>query len=176
MTVVRTLVVAAVAALAGGTGSGAPPPLVVPPEFTQPTPQLVAASIQVWDPSGSVTSIETETTDGDEVVVTLDSDILFAFGSAELPPAATDRIAEIVARIPQGAPVSVIGHTDDIGTDADNQDLSDRRAAAVAGAVAAARPDLALTVAGRGESEPVASNGDAEGRELNRRVEIRFAG
>lgn len=167
----RLLVLAAAASL-GGAPAGEP---AVPDGFTRPTPQQVAASIQVWDPTGSVTPIETEATDGDEVVLTLDSDILFAFGSAELPAAAPERLAELVAPIPPGAPVSITGHTDDIGTDADNQVLSDERAAAVAGAVAAARPDLVLTVAGRGESEPVASNGDAEGRERNRRVEIRFA-
>ncbi len=119
--------------------------------------------------------LETETTDGDETVLVLDTDILFAFGSAQLTPSATQRIGQLVSEIPNGAPVSVRGHTDDVGNDADNQSLSEARASTVAAAVAAARPDLPLDVSGRGESEPVTSNDTPEGRELNRRVEIRFA-
>lgn len=55
------------------------------------------------------------------------------------------------------------------------------RAQAVADAVAAARPDLVLEVAGRGEAEPAAPNeqggeDNPEGREQNRRVELRYTG
>jgi len=133
----------------------------------------------VWDPSGSVEPLETETTQGDETVVSLDSDILFAFGSAEVSPVATERIGQLVVEIPQGAAVSVIGHTDSVGDDAANLELSRQRAQAVAAAITAARPDLALDVQGRGETEPVAPNSSGgednpEGREQNRRVEIRY--
>ena len=72
--------------------------------------------------------------------------------------------------------MSVTGHTDDVGTDADNLSLSKDRAATVAAAVTAARPDLVLTVEGRGESDPVESNREPAGREANRRVEIRYGG
>ncbi|MEO7557407.1 MAG: OmpA family protein [Acidimicrobiales bacterium] len=164
------LAIAATALLA----SAGQPPVQVPADQTQPTVQQIAASIQVWDPTGSVSPLETETTDGDETVLVLDTDILFAFGSAQLTPSATQRIGQLVSEIPNGASVSVRGHTDDIGTDADNQTLSEARASTVAAAVAAARPDLTLDVSGRGEAEPVTSNGTPEGRELNRRVEIRF--
>lgn len=108
--------------------------------------------------------------------MSLDSDILFAFGSAELSPVAVARLADLVADVPQGIAVSVIGHTDDVGSDADNLVLSQQRAETVAGAVAAARPDLILDIEGRGESDPVESNSDPEGREQNRRVEIRYTG
>jgi OOP family OmpA-OmpF porin len=69
--------------------------------------------------------------------------------------------------------ITVEGHTDARGTDAYNQKLSERRARAVASdlvkrGVAASR----ITVAGRGESQPVASNDTEEGRAQNRRVEI----
>ena len=147
-----------------------------PEEFGQPTSDQVAASIQVWDPNGHVEPIESTRTDADETVVSLDSDILFAFGSAELSPVAVARLADLVADVPQGIAVSVIGHTDDVGSDADNLVLSQQRAETVAGAVAAARPDLILDIEGRGESDPVESNSDPEGREQNRRVEIRYTG
>ncbi len=147
-----------------------------PEEFGQPSADQITASIRVWDPSGHVDPIESTTTEGEETVVSLDSDILFAFGSAELSPSAVSRIADLVADLPPGIAVSVIGHTDDVGTDADNLALSRQRAETVAGAVAAARPDLVLDVEGRGESDPVQSNRDPEGREQNRRVELRYTG
>jgi outer membrane protein OmpA-like peptidoglycan-associated protein len=73
--------------------------------------------------------------------------------------------------------ISVEGHTDDVGTDAYNEKLSLRRAHAVAdylrkGGIAASR----MTVAGYGESKPVASNATADGRAQNRRVELRIVG
>lgn len=166
------LVVApAVTAVTADAGSRDRSP--VPAAFTDPSPKAVAASIHIWDPSGHVVAMQTQTTDGSEAVITLDSDILFAFGSAELPDAARMRISELVGDIPDGAAVSVVGHTDDIGSDAGNLVLSQQRARAVAAAITAARRDLTLVVEGRGESDPVAPNRDAEGREANRRVEIR---
>jgi len=157
-------------------------------DFGDPTAEQLEASVRtwnpggsvrVWDPSGSVEPLETETTQGDETVVSLDSDILFAFGSTEVSPVATERLGLLGAEIPQGAAVSVIGHTDSVGDDAANLELSRQRAQAVAAAITAARPDLALDVQGRGETEPVAPNSSGgednpEGREQNRRVEIRY--
>jgi OOP family OmpA-OmpF porin len=172
--VLAAVVLVMTADVAGAASRAAEPP--VPDEFTDPTPEMLAASIHVWDPSGHVSSIESQTTEGDESVLRLDSDILFAFGSAELPDAAAARIETLVGDIPDGAAVSVTGHTDDIGSEADNLVLSQQRAAAVAAAVTAARGDLTIQVAGVGESEPVASNSQAEGREANRRVEIRYGG
>lgn len=159
-----------------GHGSAAVAEGTDPAEFGEPSSEQIAESIHVWDPSGHVETLEDEGTDGDETLVTLDSDILFAFGSAEISPNAEARITELVADVPQGTAVSVVGHTDDIGSDDDNLALSERRAQTVAAAIAAARPDLLLDVEGRGESDPVTSNADAEGREANRRVEIRYGG
>jgi len=69
--------------------------------------------------------------------------------------------------------VDVVGHADAIGTDDYNQALSERRAATVADFLVDydALP-ARLFVAGRGESEPVASNASIYGRAANRRVEI----
>ena len=108
------------------------------------------------------------------LVLTL-PDVLFAVDSAELKPSSLstlDRLAEYLVQYPQYQ-LAVEGHTDSTGTDAYNQGLSERRArsaqsALVERGVAAAR----IRVAGFGESRPVADNTTAEGRALNRRVEV----
>lgn len=173
----------------GACASVASPAVAVADEdFGDPTAEQLAdsvrtwdpsGSVRVWDPNGSVEPLETTTIEGDETVISLGSDILFAFGSAEVSPVATERIGELVVEIPQGAAVAVTGHTDSIGDDAANLELSSQRAQAVAAAITAARPDLVLDVQGRGETEPVAPNtsggeDNPDGRELNRRVEIRY--
>lgn len=107
--------------------------------------------------------------------VALASDILFASGSASLQPGARDKIrqlASVLNRYPRTT-IQVIGHTDSRGSEESNLELSRRRAQAVAeelvlAGVAASR----ITTFGRGESSPVASNDTAEGRAMNRRVEI----
>lgn len=114
-------------------------------------------------------------------VTTLTSDLLFAFDSAELSPQAVAAVGEVAAGLPQGAAVAVDGHTDGLGGDAVNVPLSQARAQAVADALAAARPDLVLTVTGHGSAQPVAAEtvdgrDDPAGRALNRRVEVRVVG
>ncbi|MDT0166443.1 OmpA family protein, partial [Actinotalea sp. AC32] len=129
-----------------------------------------------FDARGTITSVQQVQTRGDDVVVTLASDLLFDVDSAELADAARQRVTELVADVPQGATLAVDGHTDSVASDAYNQDLSQRRAQAVADVVAAARPDLALEVRGHGESAlAVPESGDdvAEDRARNRRVELR---
>jgi len=68
--------------------------------------------------------------------------------------------------------ISVSGHTDSRGSDEYNMALSERRAQTVADEISAKYPDANIDVQGMGESAPVASNDTAEGRQLNRRVEI----
>ncbi|MEN8719821.1 MAG: OmpA family protein, partial [Oceanococcaceae bacterium] len=82
--------------------------------------------------------------------------------------------ADVLNRYPEML-VEVAGHTDSIGGDAFNQQLSQRRAEAVrqyliGKGISAER----LTAVGYGESEPKATNDNEEGRELNRRVELRI--
>lgn len=161
-----------------------------PEDLGRPSTEQLAKSVQVWDPSRSVKTWDLDRTvqglvvekeDDGESVITLTSDLLFAFGSADLAPSSSAAIGRAVAALPQGAPVSVSGHTDSVGSDAVNQPLSEQRAQAVAGVIAQARPDLVLTVEGFGASRPVADNSnggedDPQGRALNRRVEVRYAG
>lgn len=108
--------------------------------------------------------------------VTLRSDVLFAFDSSRLGPRAQHTLQAAARALPRGL-VRVVGHTDDRGPAAYNLRLSRRRAAAVAGALARARPGVRPRVEGHGEREPVAANridgrDSPEGRARNRRVEI----
>lgn len=117
---------------------------------------------------------------GDKTVVSLQTDVLFRFGEAELTSTAKDAVATAVTELPDDAAVEVVGHTDSIGSDADNQKLSKQRAQAVADVIEAERDDLTLDVSGEGESDPVEPNerggeDNPQGREKNRRVELRYS-
>jgi len=69
--------------------------------------------------------------------------------------------------------VTVIGHTDSVGSDADNQRLSERRAQSVVDYFTRQNVNpLRLQSYGKGESEPRADNSTESGRQLNRRVEL----
>ena len=102
--------------------------------------------------------------------------ILFASGSDRIRPESTPVLQEIVAMLEQHPDLTlrIEGHTDDVGDDAANQALSERRAAAVkdwlgtTGRIADAR----LVTAGLGESKPAVQGTTAEAREQNRRVEL----
>ncbi len=181
--------VAIVLAMAPQPASAADGGPTSPDQQPAVSPEQLAASVRVFTVEGSVrtfvvkgsvTSLETTRREARQTVVSLDTDIAFAFASATLAPAAGRRIAQLVARVPRRSRVSITGHTDSVGAPASNLALSRRRAAAVAEAVRAARPDLVLTVAGRGEAQPVEPNtlggtDNPAGRSKNRRVEIRFA-
>ena len=138
-------------------------------------------SLNVDDVELKVEDVEATRTEGRQTVVILKSDVLFDFGKATLPPAATRKVAELVAGVPRGGRLAIHGHTDSLGSDAANLALSRSRAQAVAAVVRSARPDLRLDVRGFGEKEPVEANtrggkDNPEGRALNRRVELRFGG
>ncbi|QJW37509.1 OmpA family protein [Cellulosimicrobium protaetiae] len=131
------------------------------------------------DVEDATTRLETTREDAGETVVVLTSDLLFPFDESALTPAAAAALAELVDQIPQGAAVAVDGHTDSMGTDARNDELSVARAESVAAVLRAERPDLTLTVGGHGSREPVAENivggeDNPAGRALNRRVELSF--
>lgn len=75
-----------------------------------------------------------------------------------------------------GATISIVGHSSSEGGEDYNRDLSQRRAASVVAALVALGLDpSSLTAAGQGEDMPIASNDDAAGRSLNRRVEVQCA-
>lgn len=111
--------------------------------------------------------------------LTLQEDVLFATDSAVLRPGAIDKLRPLAAYLQDnpGVRVAIDGYTDSRGTDAHNQDLSERRADSVRSAfdemgVTRAR----FSVVGHGEADPVATNATAAGMRLNRRVEVTLLG
>ena len=111
------------------------------------------------------------------LVLTL-GDVLFDTNQSTLKAGAygtLDRLATAL-RENSGRKVTIEGHTDNVGSDATNQGLSERRAQSVQMALTqrgVARDQI--TAIGKGENFPVASNDDANGRQSNRRVELIFA-
>ncbi len=107
------------------------------------------------------------------------SDVLFRSGSYELLPAARERLAKvsgIVLAYPS-LHVAIEGHTDSVGSDEYNQQLSEHRAQAVRDYfVQQGINSSAVEARGFGKTEPIASNDTTEGRQQNRRVELILSG
>jgi len=112
---------------------------------------------------------------GNQLVVTLPEAITFDTDSATVHPEYVDEIA-FVARSLRDNPsstVQVIGHTDNTGSTAHNQVLSERRATSVVAILTGNGVEAwRLRAAGLGYSNPIASNDTPGGRAQNRRVEI----
>jgi len=108
------------------------------------------------------------------IVLTI-GDVLFAFDKATLSPGAlrnVDKLAVFLNKHPNRS-VLVEGHTDSVGSDAYNLDLSEKRAEAVKSALVNQKVgEERVTTKGYGKKYPVASNHTSEGRQLNRRVEV----
>ncbi|MHB8709301.1 MAG: OmpA family protein [Desulfuromonadales bacterium] len=113
--------------------------------------------------------------DADVLAVTFKSDVLFDSGSASLKPGAyqeIDRVSSVLIQYPETR-IMVAGHTDSDGSEAMNQDLSVRRAEAVRSVLVSQGVSTArITTQGFGESQPIADNNTAAGKQLNRRVVI----
>lgn len=112
---------------------------------------------------------------GEGILVTFDSGILFDVDSSTLKPVARDNLSKVVTSLEKypGTNVVLVGHTDADGTEAYNQQLSERRAASAASFLRSEGvPASRIEATGRGETEPVASNESASGKQQNRRVEI----
>ena len=111
--------------------------------------------------------------------VVIQADALFDFDKSVLRPDGRKSIDDAVAKL-SGVDLELViatGHTDSVGSDAYNQRLSERRAAAVKEyLVSKGIPASKITTIGKGESQPVATNKTAEGRQKNRRVDIEFKG
>lgn len=111
--------------------------------------------------------------------ITFQDGVLFDFDRADIRADAEKTISAVaqVLIAQKVANAEISGHTDAIGDDADNQDLSERRARSVVAALQHAGAKTAMDPVGYGETRPVAPNeidgqDDPAGRQLNRRVEI----
>lgn len=104
------------------------------------------------------------------------NNLFFNTGEAELLPASINelqRVIKILKKHPQR--IEIGGHTDNVGSDAFNKNLSEQRAKAVRDyLVENGIPAKQLVIRGYGKSKPIADNNTEEGRQRNRRVEFKF--
>jgi outer membrane protein OmpA-like peptidoglycan-associated protein len=112
---------------------------------------------------------------GEGIQVTFESGLLYDFDSDQVKPEARANLRELANSLDKypGSDLLIVGHTDQVGSAAYNQSLSERRASAAANyLVSQGVRRTRLATRGMGETEPVASNETEEGRQRNRRVEV----
>lgn len=165
--------VVALATIASGPTASAMPPL--DPEVDTTT--AAAFPVEELPRVGDTLVFPEANVDGSVVVagaeITLAADVFFGYNEYALTPRSLSELAAVAERLGAGsAPLSVVGHTDAKGSEADNLVLSRRRAEAVRAHLSGALPGRTITATGRGEAEPVASNDSDAGRAANRRVTI----
>ena len=118
---------------------------------------------------------------GKDILLQLLTDVLFDKGSASVKDGVSETLKHVALTLDKEPNrILVVGHSDNTPLKSsikfkDNQDLSEKRAVAIAELL---RPNLTdkdrLDTAGRGDTQPIASNKTPEGRARNRRVEIRI--
>jgi OmpA-OmpF porin, OOP family len=142
-------------------------------EAARATQQAQVATAQVQQLQQELASLQAKQTERG-LVLTL-GDVLFETGKADLRPGALRNLYPLVTFLQKYPERRVVieGHTDNVGSDAYNLDLSQRRADAVRdfllqNGVKAAQ----MSTRGYGKASPVASNNTAGGRQQNRRVEL----
>ena len=149
----------------------APPPKPAAPAAPAPAPAPAAPVAPAPAPRPAPASVR--------AAVVIQADALFDFDKSVLRPDGKKSIDDALAKM-GGVDLEMViatGHTDSVGSDAYNQKLSERRAAAVKDyLVSKGIPAAKITTIGKGESQPVATNKTAEGRQKNRRVDIEFKG
>jgi len=143
----------------------------------QAAEQAAQASQQAQDLQAQLKDLKAKETNRG-IVLTL-GDVLFDTGKAELNPGASfklDQLAQFLQQHPDRR-VQIDGFTDNVGPDAYNEQLSQRRADAVKAALVTRGIDPSrISTEGYGKAFPVASNNNAGGRQLNRRVEVVIGG
>ena len=120
-------------------------------------------------PGATVTRI------GEGIAVTFASGLLYDFDSDRIRAEAGQNLRNLSASLDQypNTDLLIVGHTDSQGTDSYNWDLSERRSRSAADYLAGQGVARArLRTAGRGETEPIATNDSDAGRQQNRRVEV----
>lgn len=115
--------------------------------------------------------------EGDILIATYQNDMLFAFDSAKINPGgyrSLSKTADILRNYPNTL-IQIEGHTDSIGTESYNMELSIRRADAVADYLVSEGVDPhRIRTIGFGETQPIADNDTPSGRSHNRRVEMKL--
>jgi len=137
------------------------------------TSQAQAATSQVQQLQQELAALQAKQTDRG-LVLTL-GDVLFETGKADLRPGALKNLYPLVTFLQKYPERRVVieGHTDSVGSDAYNLDLSQHRADAVRDFLLQNGVNAAqMSTRGYGKASPVASNDTAEGRQQNRRVEL----
>ena len=115
--------------------------------------------------------------DGCEIIESMTIDLVegeFDFDSAELKPGMEAALTDLADKIKASAgheTLTIVGHTDSIGSEEYNQGLSERRAESAAAFLEGLGID-SISTSGMGETQPVADNGTKEGRAMNRRIEV----
>jgi outer membrane protein OmpA-like peptidoglycan-associated protein len=112
---------------------------------------------------------------GEGITVTFASGILFPFNSTEILPDGRTNLQQLASSLEKypNSDILIVGHTDSVGTDAYNLDLSQRRAMAASSLLQSLGvPDSRLHAVGKGETEPIQPNDTDAGRAQNRRVEV----
>lgn len=112
---------------------------------------------------------------GEGIAVTFPEGLLFGFDSDRITTGASENLRKLAASLNKypNTRMLIVGHTDSDGSADYNMDLSNRRAVAAANFIAGEGIDRArVGTAGRGETEPIATNSSDDGRRQNRRVEI----
>ncbi|MBD2431873.1 MULTISPECIES: OmpA family protein [Fischerella] len=147
---------------------------------TRLVPTVLIPTVKI--PEVTVPTVKVQAND-ELMILTLSADVLFDFDKDNIRPDAAQaltQVAQVLSKRYPNNPVKIYGHTDALGNDDYNQNLSERRADAVKRwlsekhEIAATR----MTIKGYGESQPVAPNTKADGtddpagRQQNRRVEI----
>ncbi len=156
----RALILAGVGAVAGGAVGN----------YMDRQDAALRAKLQ-----GTGVSVTRTGPNGENITLNMPGNITFAVDSADISASfypVLDSVGLVLKEFDKTM-VEVAGHTDSDGTEAHNQDLSQRRANSVMAYLTSRdlRSDRFITV-GAGEAHPIASNDTKEGKQLNRRVEI----
>ena len=145
-------------------------PVVSPAE----APEQLATSPTETDVVPEQEMDSTSTQEASEKI-SFDTETLFDFDKSTLKSEGRQRLDLLASRLMDGVVqvVVALGHTDSMGTQAYNQQLSEKRARAVADYLSnKGIPNEKIFTEGRGGSQPIASNSSEAGRALNRRVDI----
>ncbi len=119
------------------------------------------------------TGVDVARTTDNRLKVNVPADVSFDTGRSDIKPQMRPVLDELGRSLDSAIQVTIVGHTDNTGTDAINNPLSQERAEAVRSYLSSRGLNKArVSVQGRGSHEPVAGNDNATGRAANRRVEI----